>query len=115
MGKKVRVEFSYTYNGREISYNDWIQTLPQEAQDVFYAAQQNNYKWRQEAIDQGRMIIDENSNYVWINEEEQRKNKQHDPIESAFFTMYLEQNDIIFHQTPVEIDDDEDSNTTDEQ
>lgn len=88
---------------------EWIKTLPQWEQDKYWAAQNNNYKWREEAIAQGRMVMDENNNYIWASEEEFHKNKPHDPVAVEYFYRYLEECNVEFHQTPVFLDEEDEN------
>lgn len=98
MGQRILLEFEYVYHGNRITLENWVKTLSQEEQDRFFKARENNYAARQVAIDQGRMTITKDNNYVWANEQEYHKNKEHDPVFVDYFNRYLKENNIEFKQ-----------------
>ena len=99
--------FKYTYpDNKEITIDDWIKTKTPEEQDSFYKSRENNYRIRQVAVDSGRMQLNKNDDgvfYVWANEDEFNKGKDHDPIFVEFFNRYLEETNVKFEVITVEV------------
>lgn len=87
-------KFIWIYpDGKPSKIEDWVITLPIEEQTEFFAAQKRNIEFRDQAIKEGRMKITEEG-YEWINEEEFKKNKPHDPIWEQYFQRWLQETGI---------------------
>lgn len=78
-------------NNQKVEIRDWVRTLSQEEQTEFFEAQKRQIQYRKEAIEQGRMVIDEERGYVWKNEEEAMKNKPTDPVWEKYFKRWCQE------------------------
>jgi hypothetical protein len=95
----VRNEFVISSDSNEkiITWYEWIATLNENEQAKFRRAETRQFKFRQDAIDRGDMIIDPKTNdYVWRNKETAKKGKPTDGVWLEFWNRYLTECNIQF-------------------
>jgi hypothetical protein len=94
---KVRQTFEWqTVDGREIVEIDrWVATLPPQEQQEFKEALKRQHQYRQEAIDNGFMIIDENNDYVWKDWETAKLNKPMDTVWLRYFERWQQECAVV--------------------
>ena len=82
----------------------WAKSLGDVDYNNFIEAQKRQLSYRQDAIDAGRMIIDENSNYKWINREEFKINKPYDNVWLEYYNRWIKECNIVVEYSFVDED-----------
>ena len=82
-----------TIDGRPFtSIEEWLETLPKEEQDEYWAARERQDQYRQEAIDSGLMIRDpETGDYVWRDDDALETNKGSDLVWHQYWMRWLDE------------------------
>jgi hypothetical protein len=71
-----------------ITFLEWLATQSDSDQARFHQARARMDAYRQEAIDDGRMTIDTDGNYIWSDEQAQQQGKQQDNECLEFYDRY---------------------------
>lgn len=71
-----------------IPFLEWLATQPDSEQSKYHQARARMDAYRQEAIDDGRMIIDKDGSYVWSNEQAKQQGKRQDDECLDFYDRY---------------------------
>jgi hypothetical protein len=77
-----------------ILFSDWLSKLPAEEQQRYHAARVRADALRQQAIDEGRMVITEDG-YVWKDQSAFSIGKENDDECMDFYTRYNAETGII--------------------
>lgn len=107
----IKQEFKYTVpDGQEyISFEDWIETLPQGEQDEFNAARDRQFGIRSEFVNSGTLQvlktdeIEKNYPYIWKDADAAKKNKPNDPVWLTYWDRYLKETNTTFEIIETEI------------
>jgi hypothetical protein len=78
-----------------ITIHEWVSTLPEEQQKDYYAAEKRQHAFRQQKIDDGSLIIDENGNYIWKDSTAEQIGKENDPIWLSYNDRYIVEAKIV--------------------
>ena len=99
-------QFSMTYpSGDNASQDDWINTLTVEEQLEYYAANKRQKQFRQDAVDEGRLVFDDTlRQYIWKDKDAYHVNKPSDPVWMKYFERWIEEENIIFTMTYTEVE-----------
>ena len=93
----------YPSDSTPISFREWFATLPNDEQSSFYRARARMDAYRQEAIDDGRMIIDKDGSYIWRDEQAKKQGKRQDEECLNFYDRYNKEVGITVTWTWTEI------------
>jgi len=85
---KQKFIISYLPGSTGISFGEWLSTQSQDEQSRYHQARARMDAYRQEAIDDGRMTIDENSDYIWRDVQSRQQGKQQDDECLNFYHRY---------------------------
>lgn len=93
----VRHRFVYEWPSgvTPVTFDTWIAGLSQEEKQEFGQAKLRQIAHRQNAIDQGAMIIDRGS-YVWTDQQTATINKPTDDVWHKYFQRYLKETQTTF-------------------
>jgi len=91
-------KFTWNWPGKDqgkpfISLTDWVNYLSKEQQEDFYKAQARQHQHRQEAIDQGLMVVD-HKGYIWRDEATAIQGKPSDLIWLEYTTRYSQETGV---------------------
>ena len=78
----------YPPGDKPISFLEWLATQPDNEQSTYHLARARMDAYRQEAIDDGRMIIDKDGSYVWSDEQAKQQGKRQDDKCLEFYDRY---------------------------
>jgi hypothetical protein len=91
---KQKFVYSWPENVEPVLFYDWINRLPESEKKDFYEAEQRQCAYRAEKINEGKMYIDQDYSYVWMNSESTQK--PYDETWRLFFMRYLKETKTIF-------------------
>jgi len=87
------------------SQDDWIKTLTVEEQLEYYAADKRQKQFRQDAVDEGRLVVDDTlGQYIWKDKDAYHVNKPSDPVWMKYWGRWIEEENIIFTTTCTEVE-----------
>ena len=79
---------NYPPGTKPISFLEWLAMQPESEQSIYHQARARMDVYRQEAIDDGRMIIDNDNNYIWRDEQSKQQGKRQDDECLDFYDRY---------------------------
>jgi len=88
-------KFIWEYpDGIQSTLDDWVLTLSEYEQKRFEEARKNTDIGRQQAIDEGRLILTDDGQYTWKDQEAFAQHKYQDPIWEEYFNRWLTETGI---------------------
>ena len=100
----MAIKETFHYTNYSISIEDWLLTLPESEQEAYAAARLRQTALRTQAIADGLMKLDPDSNsYIWPDTETVTINKPVDLEWHGFFNRYLQETNTGFHRGIEEI------------
>lgn len=96
MSIRHKFEYSWPEGVTPMYLHEWVNTLPQEEQKQFYAAEKRQQNYRSDVITEGKMYIDKDHSYIWSDKETATQNKPYDETWRLFWVRYLEETKTIF-------------------
>ena len=92
MSMHQRFEFKKA-SQNSLEFDQWIETLPLEQQQEFFAARERQLANRQKKVDEGHLIVN-GSTYTWADKSAyEGKNHGADPIWQKYFEQWLKETD----------------------
>ena len=97
-------KFVYTWppGTKEIWFEEWLKTLSKTDKEEFDQGRAKGEAFRQQAIDSGRMIINEVGDYVW--KDSQSAYKENDPTWEKYWKRWQKETGVHFSFYYEEID-----------
>ena len=74
----------------------WLESLPVANQQEYELADIRQKKLRDQIIDSGKLVVDENTNFVWKTTDDKLKGKPTDPVWQKYFDQFLSDNKMEF-------------------
>ena len=81
----------------------WTSTLTTEEREQFRLDTLQQESYRQQIIDEGKMSIGKNTEYIWKDYKTMKTGKPEDPIWSLYFTRYLSENNMKLIDTLIPV------------
>jgi hypothetical protein len=72
----------------------WLSSLSIEEQEEYKSANIRQKSYRQQIIDEGKMSIGEQKEYIWPDYKTMKKGKPEDPIWRQYFDRFLAENNM---------------------
>jgi len=90
-------KFIYTWpeGATRIEMHDWLKTLPQSEQYVYWEGRRNGDNLRQIAIDEGRLIVKEGA-YEWKDTESFNIGKENDLTWYEYWMRWQAETGVVF-------------------